>query len=262
MKKKGFTLIELLVVIAIIAVLMGILMPALGRAREQGKRAVCMNHLRQLQMAWGMYADENNDSIVNGDAGEYSGAGAGPQKNPYWVQRDYDAVTYEEKKLAIERGAMFPYVSNVQSYHCPTGRISRTELRMFCIVDSMNCKEWTGSGFEGSKMYKKRSKIERPAERYVFMDDGGTGGNTMGGWTVYATQYKWWDPIPARHGNGTTLSFADGRVEYWKWTDKNTIDNALMALDGRWSGVNTDAGIGNEDNYRLRRGSWGKVARK
>jgi prepilin-type N-terminal cleavage/methylation domain-containing protein len=50
-KRRGFTLIELLVVIAIIAVLMAILMPALNRVREQGKRAACLNNLHQLTLA-------------------------------------------------------------------------------------------------------------------------------------------------------------------------------------------------------------------
>ena len=70
----------------------------------------------------------------------------------------------------------------------------------------MNCVDWEDrgtAGFEGTTMYKKRSRIKRPADRFVFMDDGGTGGNTMGGWTVHAQRYAWWDPIPARHGNGT-----------------------------------------------------------
>src|SRR4030043_1563916 len=65
-KLKGFTLIELLVVIAIIAILMGILMPALNRVREQGKRAICLGNLKQLATAWTIYADENNNKIVNG----------------------------------------------------------------------------------------------------------------------------------------------------------------------------------------------------
>ena len=67
----GFTLIELLVVIAIIAVLMGILMPALSRVREQGKRATCLSNLKQLTLSWIMYADDNDDKLVNGDSGEY-----------------------------------------------------------------------------------------------------------------------------------------------------------------------------------------------
>jgi len=71
-RKIGFTLIELLVVIAIIAVLMAILMPALNRVREQGKRSTCLSNLKQLTLAWIMYADENDDNLVNGDTGEYS----------------------------------------------------------------------------------------------------------------------------------------------------------------------------------------------
>jgi len=67
-KRHAFTLIELLVVIAIIAILMAILMPALNRAREQGRRAVCLNHLKTLTLGWSMYADQNDDRIVNGEA--------------------------------------------------------------------------------------------------------------------------------------------------------------------------------------------------
>ena len=62
-KTKAFTLIELLVVIAIIALLMAVLMPALSRAREQGKRAVCLNNVKQLTFAWIMYADEQCETF-------------------------------------------------------------------------------------------------------------------------------------------------------------------------------------------------------
>ena len=63
MNKKGFTLIELLVVIAIIAILAGMLLPVLARAREEGRRTACKNNLRQIGTAMSMYAMTSNESF-------------------------------------------------------------------------------------------------------------------------------------------------------------------------------------------------------
>ena len=64
-KRKGFTLVELLVVIAIIALLMSMLMPALNKAKEQAKLAVCKNNLHQWAIVWKMFTDDREGFFMD-----------------------------------------------------------------------------------------------------------------------------------------------------------------------------------------------------
>jgi prepilin-type N-terminal cleavage/methylation domain-containing protein/prepilin-type processing-associated H-X9-DG protein len=253
---KGFTLIELLVVIAIIAVLMAILMPSLNRAREQGKRSTCLSNLKQLTLAWIMYADENNDNLINGDTGEYSIH----QNETPWVLADWRSnMTDEAKKDAILNGALWPYVKNMSLYKCPTvGKIVRSSaheniFRTYSVSDSMNCKDWPSMGAE---MIKKRMNIPNPAYRIVFLDDGGTITSALGGWTVYVKEERWWDPPPVRHGDGSTFSFADGHSEYKKWNDPRTIEFGKRVPPTAFS----ENQPGNEDIQWAAVAMWGKAA--
>ena len=66
MRNRAFTLIELLVVIAIIAILMGILMPALNIAKDQARRIQCISNVRTLTLSWLLYKDDNDDRLVGG----------------------------------------------------------------------------------------------------------------------------------------------------------------------------------------------------
>jgi len=260
MRRTGFTLIELLVVIAIIALLLSILMPALHRVKEQGQRAVCLSNLRQLTTAWIMYADSNDDNLVNGDTGEYSNI---HRNETPWVLNDWQSgMTESQKKDAIIEGALWSYCSSMKIYKCPmVNKVIRTAstvekvFRTYAVVDSMNCKDWPTMGVD---MIKKRIDIPQPTYRIVFLDDGGTSPAAMGGWTVYVQDEKWWDPPPVRHGDGTNFSFADGHSEYHKWEDSRTIEFGSLIPPM----YNSDEQPGNVDIRWAAIAAWGSVARR
>ncbi|MHC4203956.1 MAG: type II secretion system protein, partial [Planctomycetota bacterium] len=174
-KRIGFTLIELLVVIAIIALLMAILIPTLNRAREQGKRAVCLNNLKGLVMAWLMYIDDNDGRLVRGyadDDGWVKLLGTLPNERPV-----------EEQLEAIEDGLLFEYAKMSKLYRCPVA--GRSEMRTYSTTHSMNGAEFTGSG----EVCTRLSEIKRPAERVVFLDDYGENWDAC--WAVWYTQPSW-----------------------------------------------------------------------
>jgi len=270
-KRGGFTLVELLVVIAIIALLMGVLLPALNRAREQGKRAVCLYYQRQMAGAWLMYADDNSDKIMNGDAEEYGtwneppctgfGGACLPGGNHYkekpWILKDWGTppcwppgtvLTIAQKKDRLMKGALFRYVKDVKAYKCP--RANADEVRSYSVVDGMNVIVIGASVLNTPvKLLKNRQQIRKSYERMIFIDDGDTEGGTQGRWTVYVTRLAWWDIPSARHGDGTTFSFTDGHSEYHKWTENSTFDAIKRGIssntnplcpnskDIRWSSI-------------------------
>jgi prepilin-type N-terminal cleavage/methylation domain-containing protein/prepilin-type processing-associated H-X9-DG protein len=248
----GFTLIELLVVIAIIAILMAILIPTLKQAREQGKRSACLNNLRQLILAWNLYADDNDDKIVCGNTHRTID---GQQNKSAWVY--YEGGDSEEQIQGIKDGKLYPYCKVLKLYKCPTG--IRGEEVTYSIVDYMNGHD----EIKGATLppLKNRLHIRNASSQIVFLDEGRL---TVSSWTVYYYQERWWDQITSRHGNGTTFGFSDGHSEHWKWSDPRTVEigktdytAALTSLsppidDPYW-------GQDNEDLHRVQRGAWGKL---
>ena len=234
--RRGFTLVELLVVIAIIALLMSILLPALNRAREQGKRAVCLHNVKQLALGWIMYADDNDGKICAANVG-HSKFG--------WVANMQASDPELDQIKAIKSGKLYEYCKNIKLYKCPTG--VRGEMRTYSVVSSMNTNP---GGSRKGKIFKNRMNIPRQAERIVFVDEGHISNYA---YNVLYNLSEWLDIPPLRHGNGTTFSFADGHSEYWKW------ENPLTVKFGKGEPGVSGSQPGNEDLIRMQKGVWGKL---
>jgi prepilin-type N-terminal cleavage/methylation domain-containing protein/prepilin-type processing-associated H-X9-DG protein len=221
-RRKAFTLIELLVVIAIIAILAAMLLPALAKAKSKAQRIKCMNNIKQLQLCWVMYPDDNSDMVPPNDARSSSEA-YNTNLNSWvygWVQKD--TTTYW-----IETGRLFHYNRSTAIYVCPT--------------DPFKVKNTSGETFPTTRSYsmvsamppegKKYSTIfdPKPSKALVFMDEDDLVNNPFNGINdgniglrTYPT-VEWGDSPGRRHENGVTVSFADGRAEYWKWKSNRKI---------------------------------------
>jgi prepilin-type N-terminal cleavage/methylation domain-containing protein len=109
-ERLGFTLIELMVVVAIIAMLMGILLPSLSRARENGRRAACLSNLHHLGVAFANYFNDN-DSILP-DAAMMPSAGP----------NDPESADYHRPIMDY----MMPYARDAELFRCPSDMPGKT----------------------------------------------------------------------------------------------------------------------------------------
>jgi len=236
-KKRAFTLFELLVVIAIIALLLMGVMPGLNMDKKKAASAVCLNEIRHMSIAWGIYAGENDSRIMSATI-ENSGVQAYCKNG--WIGQPHTAadttssslsliqtsptVTDEDEIRGASRGKLYPYLKSPGTYHCPADklRIGPDGTRLY--VSYAIAMYLNGNPDSFKDQIRKLSEITSPGKRYNFVESGE---NSRGNWIMGgrfpiaapeygADGYGLWGPVAISHGNSNAFGFVDGRAEIRK----------------------------------------------
>jgi len=215
---RGFTLIELLVVIAIIAILAGLLLPALSEAKTKAHQTQCLSNNRQLNLAWLLYIDDHRDELPPNETLATGGRTGLNATARTWVTGN--AYT-DVNTTNIQRGMLFRYNQSVGIYKCPAGRSTVRDQGKILRVRSVSMSAYLNDepNPNDRTCWHKLSQILRPSpsQAFVFLDEHQ---NSIENARFVATQPGeglWVDFPAARHAGAHTLSFADGHSESWKF---------------------------------------------
>jgi len=286
-RRYAFTLVELLVVIAVIALLMAILIPVLNRARELGQRTVCLSNLRQLTLAWNLYAEMNDGRLVSGRAFGRSAMGRSSTRTRVWdgwVGRAFVNPASRSELIADpNKGALWRDIQDVDVYRCPRGKVDHavTYSTVISANGSMTVEgtykpdtyNWwmVNTGKRVGKTVLRLSTLSdivSPAQRAVFIDQGQL--PTSNDFYVHYLHRQWsfTSPPPIHHAEGVTLSMADGHAEYWKWKGRETVSmpreqssfgSVFHDLLEGWQDYTPRTEDGLYDLQRLQKATWGRL---
>jgi prepilin-type N-terminal cleavage/methylation domain-containing protein len=218
----AFTLIELLVVIAIIAILAAMLLPALGKSKQQAQGMKCVNNLRQVIVAWIMYADDSKGFF----ALEVPGSIDPPSYPVGWVngEMSWTSSSDNTNTLWLTQGLLGSYTKTAGVYKCPADTFAAPNgerVRSISMNTHLNRYEPSGTT-PPQPQYYKQTDLTRPTELWVFLDEHPDSIND-GTFSTVTTQYIW-DDIPASyHNRAGGFSFADGHALIHPWVNATTI---------------------------------------